>query len=306
MSPATGAVRVVIVTYNSADLIAGCVDACLRAATKYKICISVVDNGSVDDTLDVLKELGSSVRVIRNVNRGFAHGCNTAIKDELEREEPCGTILFLNPDALLPEGAIDYLMNVLMSDALVGGVSPKVTEGPETSNLRTRTLLGRCMKSYAKHESAVITDRLHGACMLWRTEVIRTTGFFDERYFLYWEELDYSYRALASGHTLLLLNGIEVSHRWNQTERPHRIYFMWRNQFLFAAKNYPVFSRLVFWIGRVKSCSTELLGFLIGGRLDLVRAAFAGLIAGMRGEVGRGSCPLPGGSNQSGNGLLRK
>lgn len=304
MNPTNGAIRVVIITYNSADLIKSCIDACLRAATSYEIGISIVDNGSVDKTLDVLNEFGNSVRVIRSVNNGFAHACNTAIKDELERDEPFPTILFLNPDAVLSDGAIDRLMNALMSNPQIGGVSPLPNEGPKPSQRRMRTLLGLRMKPYANQEHALVTDRLHGACMLWRTDVIRSTGFFDERYFLYWEEVDYSYRAIESGCKLLLLTDIEVLHRWQQKERPHRIYFMWRNQFLFAAKTFLPAARLVFWIGRIKSCTTELLVFLRDGRLDLVRAAFKGLMAGLRGEVGRGSCPLPHASNPATKGRL--
>jgi GT2 family glycosyltransferase len=125
--------------------------------------------------------------------------------------------------------------------------------------------------------------------MMLRPEVFQKIGFMDERYFLYWEELEFGRRAIGAGFKLMLSYDVLVYHRTGSQERQHRIYYMWRNQFRFLKKNYGPFLRLIFLMRRVLTSVKELLNFATIKRFDLVGAAMAGLAAGLRGETGKSS-----------------
>ncbi|MEW6594376.1 MAG: glycosyltransferase family 2 protein [Thermodesulfobacteriota bacterium] len=281
-------IAVIIVTYNCAELIEKCLDACLLS-TERSCDIIVVDNGSSDATKEILRNYHSSVQLIESTNLGFAHGCNLGIKAALHAGNQYQAILFLNPDVLLPAGSIDRMVEVLFAQPEFGGVSPHSVEHPGADRNRLKSLLGACMDvKPLKGRDVVVIDRLQGCCMLWRPEAIQRIGLLDENYFLYWEELDYSLRATKAGFTLLHCYDIVVSHRYGSYERAHRVYYMWRNQFRFASRNYRSPQRFVFLLRRLLSCVKDLSHYVRSGRIDLVRAAFAGLVAALRHKTGKG------------------
>lgn len=285
---ASEAIKVVIVTYNSAGEIAACLDALTLSTVRYALDVTVVDNGSSDDTLAILRERYPAVHAIPSRNGGFAHGCNLGVREALDSGLHYDAIMFLNPDAILPSGAVDRLMAVLdrVPDAV--GISPHEVIDPNDRR-KPRMLLGAPMRSLPMAGQDVSdSDRLHGCCMLLRPKVFREIGLLDEDYFLYWEELDFSARIRAAGHRLLILHDVLVYHRCGAEERPHRIYYMWRNQFRFARRNFAGGRRALFLGRKVLSQTLELLSFIRTGRWDLALAALAGLTAGLRGETGRG------------------
>ena len=284
------AIKVVIVTYNSADQIAECLDALPISSERYLFDITVVDNGSTDKTVQKLHNFYPSVHVIESTNLGYAHGNNLGVQEALESGEEYKAILILNPDATLPARSIDSLADALFSSQEIGGVSPHIVEQADKESHKRKTLFGLPMNDKPlPGRAGVVSDRLHGFCMLLRPEVLREIGFMDEQYFLYWEELDYGLRAIAAGFKLLLCYDVFVYHRCDSQERQHRIYYMWRNQFRFAKKNYTPFLRLIFLARRVLTSLKELVIFVKIKRFDLVGAAMAGLAAGLRGETGKSS-----------------
>jgi len=285
-----GVIKVVIVTYNSANEIAHCIESLSASSAKYTVEITLVDNGSQDETLRVVAGLAQPVHVISSSNMGYAHGCNLAIREALQSGKEYEAILILNPDLELSAGVVDRLAEALFSSPDIGGVSPHTMEESGNEKHRHKTLFGAAMNERCiVGRDVVESDRLHGCCMLLRMEVFRKTGLFDEQYFLYWEELDFSVRAIADGFRLLLCYDVLVYHRCDTQERTHRIFYMWRNQLLFAGKRYSGLARLRLLARRALSSLRELLGFVKAKRLDLVRAAMVGLFAGLRGETGRSS-----------------
>jgi GT2 family glycosyltransferase len=125
--------------------------------------------------------------------------------------------------------------------------------------------------------------------------VFDVIGRFDEAYFLYWEEIDLCQRARDAGFTLGICPGIEVVHRPGEiggveTERSHRVYYMWRNQFRFAFRTWGVLGAL-FLARRSVTLLRDAWRYARAGRVDLLRAAGAGLRAGLDGECGRSRHP---------------
>lgn len=283
-------IKVVIVTYNSASEIAACLDALHSSSEGFAFEITVVDNGSEDETLQKIRNLYSSAHVITSSNLGYAHGCNLGVREALESGRQYRAILILNPDVRLGAGTMDSLVDALFSAPGVGGVSPHIVEQSGQESCRLRTFFGLPMNDKPiPGRNIVDSDRLHGCCMLVRPEIFEKAGYLDEQYFLYWEELDFGLRAIDAGFKLLLCYDVIVYHRCDSQERQHRIYYMWRNQFRFAKNNYAVFLRLIFLSRRALSSLKELVRFVGTARFDLVGAAMAGLSAGLRGETGKSS-----------------
>ncbi len=283
-------IKVVIVTYNSTDQIVECLEALSFSSEKYSLEVTVVDNGSTDETLRKLSNLYPSLHVITSTNLGYAHGNNLGVREALESAQLYKAILLLNPDVTLRAASIDVLVDALFLSSEVGGVSPHIVEQNNKLTCNYKTLLGLSMTERPfTGANILVSDRLHGCCMLFRPEIFQKIGFIDERYFLYWEELDFCRRAIDAGLKLLLCLDVICPHRKDSQERQHRIYYMWRNQFRFAKRNYSPIFRLIFLTRRILTSVKELVIYVMSKRFDLVGAATAGLVAGLRGETGKSS-----------------
>lgn len=295
VSPAflSNSVWVIVVTYNSSGCILACLQSLRAASSQFELRVTVVDNASTDDTIALVEAFGADIEILRQKdNTGYAGGNNTALQRHPDHERHAG-ILFLNPDAQLLPGSIDALMALLYSANEIGGVSPSLVEHAGATKAALNTLWGLPMnRRYAGLGEAIISDRLHGCCMLVKPQLLAAAGLFEPSYFLYWEELDLCARARKAGLKLLLHEGVPVLHRVGEAERAHRIYYMWRNQFHFARRNLGRLGAALFLSRRLAlSSPSELLHFVVRRRGDLVRAALAGLVAGLCGEHGHSASP---------------
>ena len=178
----------------------------------------VVDNHSVDGSLDYLIPLFPRVRFISNQqNFGFAKANNQAIpfcKGEY--------VLFLNPDTLVPEDALHKCLAFIRSDAKIGALGVRMLDGrgrflPESKRAFPSPLASFCkliglagwfprsalFNRYAlgnldEHQNHTV-DVLAGAFMMVRKELLVELKGFDEDYFLYGEDIDLSYRIQTAG-----------------------------------------------------------------------------------------------------------
>ncbi|SES25190.1 glycosyltransferase [Actinokineospora terrae] len=209
-------IAIVIVTYNSAEVIADCLralPAALEGAGESRII--VVDNASQDGTADVVALTDNEVKVVhRTGNDGFAAGVNTGFA----HADGCD-VLVLNADIRLAPGAVKALRAAVQPG--VGVVAPKLTEpdGSIQHSLRRtptvlRTLgeavlggrragrfgpLGETVTKPAAYERAGFVDWATGAAWLVTRECIEAIGPIEERYLLYSEETEFMLRAGAKG-----------------------------------------------------------------------------------------------------------
>ncbi|GAA3004360.1 glycosyltransferase [Actinokineospora diospyrosa] len=212
----TRPIAVVIVTYNSAEVIADCLralPAALEGAGESRVV--VVDNASHDGTADVVALTDSEVKVVhRTGNDGFAAGVNTGFA----HADGCD-VLVLNADIRLAPGAVAKLRAAVKPG--IGVVAPKLTEpdGSIQHSLRRtptvlRTLgeavlggrragrfgpLGETVTTPAAYERAGVVDWATGAAWLVTRECIESVGPIEERYLLYSEETEFMLRAGAQG-----------------------------------------------------------------------------------------------------------
>jgi N-acetylglucosaminyl-diphospho-decaprenol L-rhamnosyltransferase len=221
---------VVIVNWNSGEHLRRCVSSIGRAvghATGLRLI--VVDNDSTDDSLDALDAAALPLTVLRNdENLGFAAGCNRGA--QVGRAE---TILFLNPDTIIP--GVDSLTAPLAAlraqrDVGVVGVQLRAIDGSVTRSC-TRFPTARRASAWSlgvdrlfprlvppqflrefDHEQDADVDIVLGAFFMTTRETFERLGGFDERYFLYYEEVDFARRIRASGKRILFLADAHVTH----------------------------------------------------------------------------------------------
>ena len=226
------AVSVIIVSYNVRDLLAECLASVRAELARWGQPgeILVIDNASTDGSaeLPVLDE--PDVRTIRNAaNVGFARAVNQALA--LARGE---SVLLLNPDARLLPGSLPRLVEYLAAHPEVAVVGPRLLNADgsiQSSRRRFPTLLtgfiestrleryfarSRHMRRYyaadLPDDRPVEVDWLVGACLLIRRAAIESVGGLDERFFMYFEEVDWCLRLRRAGWRIVSNPAAQVIH----------------------------------------------------------------------------------------------
>ena len=211
---------IIIVNYNVKHFLEQCLFSVQKAiqTSGLQAEIIVIDNHSVDRSVDYLQPKFPSVKFITNEeNLGFAKACNQGYKIAQGK-----FLLFLNPDTILPE---DFLVKcqaffISHSDAAALGVrmldgrgrflkeSKRSFPSPWTSLFKLFGLarLFPHSKTFAKYHLGYLdehetheVDVLAGAFMMVRADVFAETGCFDETFFMYGEDIDLSYRIQKAG-----------------------------------------------------------------------------------------------------------
>jgi len=221
-------VTAVMVTYHSATTVSAALDAMKRCHDAGLAECVVVDNGSTDDTAELLQPHASWARVIlTGKNNGFGRGCNVG----LEHADTPYT-LFINPDAMIEPEALRTLVDHLEQHPQVGIVGPATITGDGTGPQpyqRTgprQTPLSIVMAAMpvlwektAKRYVPIIpgsepfrTGWVCGAEFLTRTSLMKQLKGFDPRFFLYWEETDVCRRADDLGFQTWAVGRATASH----------------------------------------------------------------------------------------------
>ncbi len=221
-------VSVVVVSWNTRDLTLACLSAIDADAAESGVPIEIVlvDNASLDGTAEAVREDWPLVTVVETPrNVGFAAGANLGIG-----RTSGGVVLLLNPDAVVPAGALVALLRFFESAPRAGVVGCKMV-GPdgadqfscgrflspfnqfaETIGLGLAPSLRRSYSAAELAAEAVDVDWVVGASMAIRRETLADVGDLDERFFMYSEDEDFCLRARRAGWTVHLLSSIRVVH----------------------------------------------------------------------------------------------
>ena len=298
----TGGCAAVIVHWRDARDTERCVRS-LRADAP-GMTVVVVDNGSDDGSgAAVGRALAdlTDVEVLRVAqNRGFGAGCNLGFECVLRDARRFERVLLVNPDAIVEAGAVAALVDVAERhpDAGIVGGNVLSIDGErilfESGRFRPRTL-GRCQvrapAGAREHEVSFVT----GALMLIDAGLLRAGLRFDERYFLYVEDLDLCCQVRARGRSLWVTRAARIRHRdgGSQAGEPPVLGSMRARQLEHLARGKVILARK--WLTRPQRLSFYALAFVLRplGGLWLARGVgflapyFRGLFAGLR-------VPLPG------------
>jgi GT2 family glycosyltransferase len=247
---------IVIVSYNTRDLLRDCLRSIGPGGAACALDIWVVDNASRDGSAAMVHAEFPHVHVIDSRrNGGYAYANNLALRQVVGDGEwgmeaststpPPDYVLLLNPDTIVPPGALDALVSFLEAHPAVGACGPKLLLGdgsldlacrrsfptPEIAFYRMTGLarmfprsprFGRYNMSHLDPDLQTEVDAVVGACMLVRGAVVREVGLLDEAYFMYGEDLDWAYRIKQYGWKIMYVPSVTVHHfkRASSRQRP--------------------------------------------------------------------------------------
>ncbi|MER6974644.1 glycosyltransferase [Nocardioides sp. NPDC000445] len=209
--------------------------------------IVVVDNHSTDAHRDAVRQLCARegwTGVFPCTNTGFGAGCNLGAAVALA--EGAEVLLFLNPDATIEaESAVRLMAAVEAEPLLLAGPTVLGPDGEVASaglDLGLDTGVMRPWRRRSEHPGAETLPWVTGACFAVTRELWERLSGFDERYFLYWEDVDLCARVEALGGRVAVIEGATAIHSGGGTQRlegaraksPAYYYFNIRNRALFA------------------------------------------------------------------------
>jgi GT2 family glycosyltransferase len=221
---------IIIVTYNSARDIAGLLDSLPAAAAGLTLRVIVVDNGSVDATVQRVRDYPEVVCVQTGANLGYSGGINIG----REHAGQCGALAVLNPDLILESGALREMFTALDDPGVgvavpmlldyKGRRDPSLRREPTLANEIGDALFGQHFRRRPGWTSGVVRDEREydcrhaidwatGAVMLISAACDRVVGAWDERFFLYMEEVDYAARVRAAGLRVEYVPQARARHR---------------------------------------------------------------------------------------------
>jgi len=259
----------------------------------------VVDNGSTDDSVEVISRKCPAVHLVRNpTNLGFAGGNNRGIVEALSlslgTEMGDAPILLLNNDAWIEEHDVIRLLETLEANERIGFIGPLLFDAEQ----RDRLLAAGARDPAQHHHShnynlptggpVQIVECIPGTVIVGRAKVFRTVGLLDEDYFFGSEVADLCLRARQHGYLSAIDTRTRAFHdlgRSSELRDTLHTYYIIRNRFLLIRKfhhRWKVFF-YVFWTLYSLALSIKVQ---LSGKLSTARAVRLGLVDGLRGRFG--------------------
>ena len=211
----TSNICIVIVNYNTGILLTRCLDS-IRKEKDDNCRIIVVDNGSVDGSLDLLRADFPEIELIANTeNLGFAAANNQAIKQCTEE-----LLFFLNPDTELENGCLKAIRKFMDAHPKVGLAGPAIINRNGSSHPAVEYRYPG--SRYGGRQFDDLPGKIAwilGAALVARSSVVGAIGGFDTRFFLYAEDIDLCLAVRKEGWQLAQIPEAKVMHLEGQSEK---------------------------------------------------------------------------------------
>lgn len=263
---------VVIVNYNVKYFLEQCLHSVEAAIRDLDAEVFVVDNNSVDGSVEMVREKFPRIKLIANtVNTGFSVANNQAI-----RESSGEYILLLNPDTVVELDTFTRSVEFMDTHPDAGGLGIKMVDGsgkylPESKRglptpavafykifglsalFPKSKVFGQYHLGYLDRDQTHVVDVLAGAYMMLRRETLVKTGLLDETFFMYGEDIDLSYRITKAGYKNYYYPGARIIHYKGESTKKSSInyVFVFYNAMVifarkhFSQKNARLFSFLI-------------------------------------------------------------
>ena len=257
---------IIIVSYNTCNLTAGCLESVYQSLNSSALVaqVWVVDNASDDGSAEMIASRFPHARLIASQeNLGFAGGNNLAMRAILQSGQMPRHILLLNPDTLVQDNAFEQMVSFLDAHDQVGIVGAQLAYGDGSfqhgafhfptltmialdfwminHRLLNSRLNGRYpIKLYQAGQPFAIDHPL-GAALMIRWQVIEQIGLLDTDFFMYCEEIDWCLRAKQAGWHAYCVPSAQVTHLEGRSARQFRnrmFIALWRSRYRLFAKHY--------------------------------------------------------------------
>jgi GT2 family glycosyltransferase/lipopolysaccharide/colanic/teichoic acid biosynthesis glycosyltransferase len=295
-------VSIVIVSYNSRDAVSECLASLECGDSTVATETILVDNASSDGTPGVVRERFPWVRVTANTaNLGYARAVNQGIGLSSGRY-----VLVLNPDVTVRRSSIGRLVRFMDGHGDAGISASKLLNPDGTLQyscrrfytfltlLLRRSFLGRVFRNSRAvadylmldydHEESRPVDWVIGACMMVRREALRDIGLMDERFFLYFEDVDWCYRTWQGGWRVYYVPESVMQHRHTRASAQIRLPRQVAAHALSLFHFYEKWGKAVYDVKRYKRVLSGAL--LLASDLIAVNGSFAVAYA-LRSSLGR-------------------
>lgn len=251
---------VIIVNYNVQHFLQQCLQSVRNASVGLGVEVFVVDNASVDGSVEMVTTYFPEVRLIANTdNVGFSRANNQAMA--LAQGD---YVLLLNPDTLVEEDTFSTCLNFMDAHPDAGGLGVRMIDGkghflpeskrslptPEVAFYKifglsalfpNSTRFGKYHLTFLSEFDTHEIEVLSGAFMLMRTEALRKTGFLDEDFFMYGEDIDLSYRIIKQGYKNYYLPEARIIHYKGESTKKgslNYVYVFYNAMAIFARKHF--------------------------------------------------------------------
>ena len=253
-------VAVIILNWNGAELLRKYLPTVIAGTNAQIADVIVADNGSTDNSREVLeKEFPQVKTIFFDQNYGFAGGYNKAIEQTVDYEY---TVL-LNSDVRTPEGWLDPLYQFMEANPKVGAVQPKLLQDRDDDKVMFE-YAGAAGGFIDKHGYPYCRGRVFeaveddhgqydgkdidifwatGACLMVRSELYRSVGGLDADFFAHMEEIDLCWRIHLSGNDVKIVTASHVYHLGGGSlpqGNPRKTYLNFRNSLFLLYKNLPI------------------------------------------------------------------
>ncbi len=251
---------IIIVSHNTKAELENCLRSLHEHPPRIAHEVVVVDNASSDGSAAAVRSQWPAVRVIQlDANIGFAAANNAGI-----HQTQSDLVLLLNSDTIVPQGAIDGLVAALQRLPRASVVGPKIVDAHGEPELSYGRMIGPftelrrkwLVRSASLRRLAALTsqtravDWVTAACLLVRRRDAEAAGLFDERYFMYCEDVDFCAAIRANGGTVYFTPEVQIVHLRGRSWRtsPARTARRYRqSQLAFYRKHHPAWAPIL-WL----------------------------------------------------------
>lgn len=224
---------IIIVSYNTKDLLTGCLRSIYEKTQDLEYEVIVVDNDSVDGSQEMVRrEFNHTKLIINKQNEGFSKANNNGYS-----YSKGSTLIFLNSDTIIKHNAFKPMTHYLNANKEVGVLGPKIVNSvnePTHSyqkffNAKSLVFGSKYFKplfnvdKYRPHYSTSDYNRIKevdwvsGACLAINREVFERAGKWDDKYFFYYEDMDLCYQIKKAGLKVVYFPEAEVLHYFGQS-----------------------------------------------------------------------------------------
>lgn len=257
-------IAVIIVTYQSGRHIGACLSSLLLAAPEYRLHLIIIDNASRDDTREQIRAALQGMPPARFTGMGINYtenlGFTAAVNQALAHVPEGAAVLFLNPDTVLPPASLSVLMKKLFVDEKLGVIAPQLRF--LSSNQTSAAIQPSCRRfpiysdlfyeftglAHAfprsarcnrwkmgdfDHRSSREVEQPQGACLLARYEVVKQVGLWDERFPLFFSDVDWCRRVRQAGWKIYFDAKVFIYHEQGASVKQTRAAAIWSSHVSF-------------------------------------------------------------------------
>ena len=298
-------VAIVIVNWNTYKLTRSCIVSLNKCVHK-NFEIFLVDNNSSDYSVEKLKKEFKDLHfILNNENTGFCKANNQAIKKILSKNK-FNFIMLLNSDTEVSPFFIKPLIDTFKSNEKIGAVQPLILNWSDKSTIwkyegdinRTFGITSHRNKNkiFSDEKMKSYTDWASGCCVFTTPSIFKEVGLFDEIFFAYYEDVDWSIRLKKHNYLIALSKLSEVYHHESGSSKflkkqnegylsPKSHYYNFRNHIIFLRKHKPEYNSLGVFIFQILKITLFSLYFILRLRKKKLINLWKGVYDGLRVKI---------------------